>query len=40
MILVGVIHDSKAYCRVLEFADELGIATTFNPFTLHDNKGG
>lgn len=40
MILVGVIHESKAYCRVLEFADELGISTTFNPFKLHDIKGG
>ena len=40
VILVGVIHESKAYCRVLEFADELGISTTFNPFKLHDIKGG
>jgi hypothetical protein len=40
VILVGVIHDSKAYCRVLEFADELGISTTFNPFKLLDIKGG
>jgi hypothetical protein len=40
VILVGVIQDSKAYCRVLEFADELGISTTFNPFKLHDIKGG
>lgn len=40
VILVGVIHQSKAYCRVLEFADELGISTTFNPFQLHDIKGG
>ncbi len=39
MILVGVIHENKAYCRVLEFADELDISTTFNPFKLHDIKG-
>jgi hypothetical protein len=40
VILIGVIHQSKAYCRVLEFADELGISATFNPFQLHDIKGG
>jgi hypothetical protein len=34
------ICDSKAYCRVLEFADELGISATFNPFQVHDIKGG
>jgi hypothetical protein len=26
--------------QALEFADELGISTSFNPFKLHDIKGG
>lgn len=40
VILLGVIHQNGAYCQVLEFADELGISVTFNPFTLHERRGG
>lgn len=40
VILVGLIHQGKAYCRVLEFAEELGISTAFNPFTLLEMRGG
>lgn len=40
IILVGLIHDNAAYCQVLEFADELGISATFNPFVLHEQRGG
>ena len=40
VILVGVIHQNEAYCRALEFADELGISTSFNPLVLHDRRGG
>ena len=37
MIMVGI-HHNKAYCRVHEFAEELGIATTYNSFKLHEMK--
>ena len=40
IILLGVIHRDEAYCQVLEFADELGISATFNPFALHERRGG
>jgi hypothetical protein len=40
IILLGVIYQNEAYCQVLEFADELGISATFNPFTLHERRGG
>lgn len=40
VILMGLIHEDEAYCQVLEFADEFGISTTFNPFVLHQRRGG
>ena len=40
IILVGVIHNNTAYCRVLEFAQELGITASFNPFALQERRGG
>jgi len=40
VILVGVIYEDNAYCKVLEFADELGISATFNPFKLLSMQGG
>jgi hypothetical protein len=40
VILVGLIHQNEAYCRVLEFADELGISASFDPFALHQRRGG
>jgi hypothetical protein len=40
IILLGIIYLDEAYCQVLEFADELGISATFNPFVLHERRGG
>lgn len=40
VILVGLIHNNQAWCRVLEFADELGITASFGPFVLHERLGG
>ena len=31
---------SGALCRVLEFADELGISATYEPFRLLERRGG
>ncbi|MFN7901200.1 MAG: N-acetylmuramoyl-L-alanine amidase [Synechococcaceae cyanobacterium] len=40
VILVGLVYDNSAYCRVLEFAEELGISASFNPFALQEMRGG
>ncbi|MEB3333293.1 MAG: N-acetylmuramoyl-L-alanine amidase [Synechococcaceae cyanobacterium] len=40
VILVGVMHQNQAYCRVLEFAEEFGISASFQPFALHERRGG
>jgi hypothetical protein len=40
VILVGLVYNDSAYCRVLEFAEELGISASFNPFALQEMRGG
>lgn len=40
IILLGIIYKNEAYCQVLEFAEELGISATFNPFVLYERRGG
>ena len=40
IILIGLIYQNEAFCQVLEFADEFGISATFNPFVLHERRGG
>ena len=32
--------DDRAWCRVLEFAEEFGISVHYNPFTLLERRGG
>ena len=40
VILRGVVRQQRAWCRVLEFAEEFGISVQFNPFTLLERRGG
>ena len=44
VILVGIIrpseHGDRAWCRVLEFAEEFGISVRFDPFALGERRGG
>lgn len=40
IILIGILRSGKAYCRVLEFAEEFGITKSFNPFKLGTRRGG
>ena len=40
LIMVGVFINNHGYCRVLEFAEELGITCSFNPFSLGERLGG
>jgi hypothetical protein len=40
VILRGVLREHRAWCRVLEFAEEFGISVQFNPFTLLERRGG
>lgn len=40
VILIGIMRDGIPYCKVYEFAQELGITTTFNPFQLGRRLGG
>ena len=44
VILVGIIRPSpqgdRAWCRVLEFAEEFGISVRFDPFALGERRGG
>ena len=40
VILRGILRDNRAWCRVLEFAEEFGISVSFEPFTLHERRGG
>jgi hypothetical protein len=46
VILRGILRPStsgepaRAWCRVLEFAEEFGITATFEPFQLHERRGG
>jgi hypothetical protein len=46
VILRGILRPSapgesaRAWCRVLEFAEEFGITSSFEPFQLHERRGG
>jgi hypothetical protein len=40
VILRGIMRDDRAWCRVLEFAQEFGITASFQPFALGDRRGG
>jgi hypothetical protein len=40
VILRGILRDDRAWCRVLEFAEEFGITATFQPFALGERRGG
>ena len=44
VILTGIVRPSeagdRAWCRVLEFAEEFGISVGFEPFTLLERRGG
>lgn len=40
VILRGIMRDDRAWCRVLEFAEEFGITAFFEPFALGERRGG
>jgi hypothetical protein len=40
VILRGILRENRAWCRVLEFAEEFGISASFEPFTLLERRGG
>lgn len=40
VILRGIMRDDRAWCRVLEFAEEFGITASFQPFALGERRGG
>jgi hypothetical protein len=40
VILRGIIKEGRAWCRVLEFAEEFGISVSFEPFALGERRGG
>ena len=40
VILRGILRHDRAWCRVLEFAEEFGISTSFEPFSLGERRGG
>jgi hypothetical protein len=40
VILRGILKDGRAWCRVLEFAEEFGINASFEPFALGERRGG
>ncbi|MGL6135377.1 MAG: N-acetylmuramoyl-L-alanine amidase, partial [Prochlorococcaceae cyanobacterium] len=40
VILRGILRENRAWCRVLEFAEEFGISVSFEPFTLLERCGG
>lgn len=40
VILTGILREGRAWCRVLEFAEEFGISTSFEPFALGERRGG
>lgn len=40
VILTGIIRGDRAWCQVLEFAEELGISCTFKPLVLGKKRGG
>ncbi len=40
VILTGILREGRAWCRVLEFAEEFGISASFAPFALGERRGG
>jgi hypothetical protein len=40
VILRGIVRQNRAWCRVLEFAEELGISVAYDPFRLLERRGG
>jgi len=40
VILRGLVIENRAWCRVLEFAEEFGITAFFSPFALGERRGG
>jgi hypothetical protein len=40
VVLHGILRENPAWSRVLEFAEELGISVSFEPFTLLERRGG
>lgn len=40
VILRGIVRQSRAWCRVLEFAEEFGISVAYEPFRLLERRGG
>ena len=40
VILRGILRDGRAWCRVLEFAEEFQITARFEPFALGERRGG
>ena len=40
VILRGVVRQQRAWCRVLEFAEEFAISASFEPFALGERRGG
>jgi len=40
VILRGIVREGRAWCRVLEFAQEFGISASFQPFALGERRGG
>jgi hypothetical protein len=40
VILRGILRNDRAWCRVLEFAEEFGITAFFQPFVLGERRGG
>ena len=40
VILRGILRQHRAWCRVLEFAEEFGISVSFEPFALYERRGG
>lgn len=40
VILLGIMRADRGWCRVLEFAEELGITASIQPFVLGERRGG
>jgi len=40
VILRGILLEGRAWCRVLEFAEEFAISASFEPFALGERRGG
>ena len=40
VILRGIVRQGRAWCRVLEFAEEFGISVAYEPFRLLERRGG